>query len=1061
MDEDYQEMGGTYRPFDPGNRMQGFDPSLLHAQSAMPFFSDASPRYTGSANFFGNAGSGEISALMNQLMPFVISKMAPKGSVPLQFFPEQNAYDQIQAQQFYQASQAATQTAAMSDRRATSGLLDGLTRTFTGNLTGDDKNRNFEIASALPQFMPMLTQTLGVDMVDALHGSRGSSAIFGNQLHNLLRTSLDSVSGAVGMSGESAAAVSQGVFEDLFGENYNPARVSGLSAGQAGLLAKELQLRGQLGTAIGGLPIEERLAALPEALPYETFSRIADNLPEIKALGDNATLKDRMDATDRVRATFKKMQDNDDPANPITEASLKDEQAMPGGKDLLRTADSSRIIARIEEMSGATKAMQDIFGDAGNPNAPMSQLVEGLNRLTQGNMASLSPAALENAVRKTQAIAKQTGAGIEAMMALADTVGQLAQKLGVDDRHVLEITQQSTLFAAAARNVGHLDSGIRGQPSAERVVAMDSRLRVAATGSVAANQMGAALRLADIMEADGRAPAADSPAGKYLAAIRKKDRTFDYRTPDSAFLDMFAAEGISPGTTREFMINRDANSSRGSKAGVTDIVRRSLMPRDAAEKVYGPSLARSLRASTVTAGDQLIKDGKADATSLGYMYDGIGKKVTEDIFAMPVDVFNDDEKRQTAIGDIIRRSLTQKLGTPEAADAFIEQSGGLNLLAAVAYSSIDVRAQEDSVAATAPGAYLVYGDHVAAASKKAEQQVIVDTMMSRAMASVGSSSPLRRIADVMQKMGPGGLNAEALEEIANIIPKEGMDAVNPTGPLMVALGLWEKSKELDPSNEEDVKQLQFNTDAVGAISAGGVEARTFLDTYKEDPRYTANQKLQKVIQQAVKPGYVPLTNKNSKAGEPWKPEIKTIKEYISEGQPSTAGAGSVLLPEATESNLDKSDDSTTATDSKLSSDTQQADNGIPLVNLLKDVFNDAKSQIVANAVKGKFSELRASVLASDTYAETVETKGFNLLKMVPAVGPIGTAARALGAIGTAAAPVINDQLKTEDTVGATGSGNLQIVITGTLEELGGDRSFSIRGTGNKAAAAMLPTASNA
>lgn len=221
MVEPFDNQQTVYNPFNPTYAGQ-YEPPLAFMQSAMPMFgSGQPPLMTGPFNMpggFNSSGSGGMGMLMNSMMPILMARFAGNGRVPAQFFPQQGYYEQLQAQEFYAANQRAMQMASATDTAAINRTIGGFQQLITGKpLTEADRARNFGLASTTAQMMPLLTQLLGPDMIDALHGSRGSATVFANQLHTALRTSRDPVTGAIGMSGESAGRVSQGVYENLFG----------------------------------------------------------------------------------------------------------------------------------------------------------------------------------------------------------------------------------------------------------------------------------------------------------------------------------------------------------------------------------------------------------------------------------------------------------------------------------------------------------------------------------------------------------------------------------------------------------------------------------------------------------------------------------------------------------------------------------------------------------------------------------------------------------------------------------------------------------------------------
>lgn len=845
--------------------MAGFDPTMGYLFGAMPpaiFGSGDPPRFTGPANFNTGMGNNGMSMMLQQMMPFILSKLSHNGRVPAQFFPEQGFYEQMMAQEFFMANQQAMQMATQSDTSSINRTLGGLTQMMTGKpLTEAERTRNFNIASTTSQMMPMLTQMLGPDLIDSLHGSRGSAAIFASQLHSALRTSRDPVTGAIGMSGASAGNISRGVYENLFGDDYNPATLRGMSAGQAGMLAKELQTRGLLGVPMGGLGLEERRAALPDSISDATFRRIARDTKAIRDLGGAATQEQLDAATAGVRNTYDKLKDRT--SGPLTAADVEDEDKMPGGADLLRTADASRISGRLKNLAGAVKAMREIFGDMGNPNAPMREIVDGLNKLTQGGLASMSAEKLEMTVRKTQAIAKQTGMSVEGIMALTDRATQMGDPLGLHRKQAVFNAQQSALFAAAGADSLYLNSGISGQVSAEHLAAADLQLRTHATASPAANQMRAALRM---VERGMATPADGSKLAEYIAAVKSGDANYEFRMEESDYVDMLASSGANRGAIETLLRDRLGNQSYGDAYDIGGTVRRTSMRRDAVQNLYGPAVQNALNLST-TAGSQSLLDAGilASPDAVQRMTRDVSQGFMKDFLATDAATFNDIPKRDAYFKESLRKRvvahLTQQMpGAPPAtvaaaADDFIAKSGGAAQLTEAMYAEINTASGTDLNAKTAPGAYAMYGDTAFKAMAARNRQAMADARMGSAFAGLGATGPMARVMDILQSTGTEGLTTDKVLQALGSVSSLDIKTADPTGAFATALGLAAAGRQFDPSTEEGSKQLEFNADAIKALNFGGTDAKAFLAKYASDSRLTGNADLMRLVTAATADGY--------------------------------------------------------------------------------------------------------------------------------------------------------------------------------------------------------------
>src|SRR5476649_2789474 len=70
----------------------------------------------------------------------------------------------------------------------------------------------------------------------------------------------------------------------------------------------------------------------------------------------------------------------------------------------------------LKSYTAAIAAVRDLFGDNGRPNAPMRELIAGLEALTAGAVGQIDPGRLNGLVRNTYNLAKQTGIPLNNLM---------------------------------------------------------------------------------------------------------------------------------------------------------------------------------------------------------------------------------------------------------------------------------------------------------------------------------------------------------------------------------------------------------------------------------------------------------------------------------------------------------------------------------------------------------------------------------------------------------------------------------------------------------------------
>jgi hypothetical protein len=820
----------------PGQQGQGAPMSALMAMSGrVPMFSAHNgPRYTGPFNAGGQYGS-----LLEMAMPVVMQSLTGSQNMPAQFFPEQNFYDQMEATRHFEAGQQAMAMASRRDTRAMEKMLGGMTQLMTKKpLTEMQTARNHRIAGGIAQYMPMLTQVLGPDMIDQLHGSRGSATVFAQQFHQAMRTGIDPIAHTAGYSGASAGRATQEVFEKLFGDGADLGRMKGMSAGQAGILLNELQSRGMLGKPMGLLPINEQRSLLPQTLAPDVINRLAEQLPSVQNIlkrGDKPTEQVLAAARQQIQDSHGKLRD------PTLKMDQRDLEQLPGGQDIIRAGDAERIAQKLSNLSGAVKAMRDIFGDMGNPNAPMREIMNGLEALTQGGLATMSPGQVEMMVRKTHTLAQQTGVGVEGMLALTSQNAELADRLGLNRTFAVTSAQQAAAFGAAAGDRLHLDRPVWGALTKEQLTLADQQLRMHAASSPLANQMNALMRMSDtgmINPADGTELAA------MTEAIRRGDTQYtfggrknDIATPHANLLRMLKNDG-GMNETQAYAILQDiqGNQEFGLRHNTTDTIRRSQSD-ETVRRMLMPVLGGRLRGMLADEGvDQLLKAQGivSNDKEFSEMMNRMGRGVGTDFLAIdPADV-RDPGKQRQLLGKSVRDRLSAEVRAkmPNATDAEIDtivngmvsQMGGeagLEKMGAAMYATINQTAGYHPAYKSAPGLHNMLNQETLRQANSRDRQAEVAAMTQSALAGLGTAGPVQRLADVLQNAGPGTTLQDVLGGALGGVSIDAIKAADPNGGLAKVFDLLQENKTLDPTDPRQLEQTRRNAAVIQGLVEGG------------------------------------------------------------------------------------------------------------------------------------------------------------------------------------------------------------------------------------------------
>lgn len=267
------------------------------------------------------------------------------------------------------------------------------------------------------------------------------------------------------------------------------AEMHGLTAGQAGQLMENLFQRGALPQTMGNLDAKGRVSAMAETkLDDATLDRLAQTMArrelqdknevgaggkrfsdmtateqqeEVKTLANaSGSFRDQIKAT---QAEAEKTARGDAGAK-----SAEDVLQMAGGEALAGNVDASRTASRLKEYSDSVSAIRDIFGDNGNPNAPMPALMAVLDQLTQGAMGSMNPARAATTLRQMQTMARETGTGMQQLAAMSSQAGALGQQLGIAPAITMQNVAMSMGMTKTAMDRGAFSGNAPGAMTKEQ-----------------------------------------------------------------------------------------------------------------------------------------------------------------------------------------------------------------------------------------------------------------------------------------------------------------------------------------------------------------------------------------------------------------------------------------------------------------------------------------------------------------------------------------------------------------------------------------------------------------
>lgn len=508
---------------------------------------DTSKMFGGQGTLFGGAGpitplptfnvaqqfglSGGTADLVNSLVQGIVPQLFGAPGMQFgQFSPQINLYDQFRQRSAFQMQMQAVNDASKLDQNSYEQVFRGF-----ANLTGTpfglrERAAAGSLAKDLSAFMPLLTQA-APDLADRLYGSRGSAAVMAQRMAMGSRYMADPLSGNVGMTGSSLKAITERVFESLYGEKANVQEMRGITAGQSGAMFDEMARRGLISSA-------------PKTLTElsKNTGKTVDELMNMKDFNTN-----------------------------------------------VQQFEANRIVDKLKSMSGAVAAMKDIFGENGRPDAPMSEIFNALQKITQNNLSSMAPGQVERLVRNASNAARISGMGLEGMMANIAAAGQSADRLGLDRSFAPGIATNSALFASAYSSVFGNARGF-GLMDKERAMGIGRELNAAAIASTPANSLAALMRLADSGAIDLKDPK-NAEVASYINRIRAGEPV-EYKS--SVDLQNLASKaGVTGSLFQSFARQQTTNQATISKYNLGEIAAKgqSVQTAGVVQTAYSSVLA--------------------------------------------------------------------------------------------------------------------------------------------------------------------------------------------------------------------------------------------------------------------------------------------------------------------------------------------------------------------------------------------------------------------------------------------------------------------------------------
>ena len=551
---------------------QGFAPVMSMPQQQMR---------TGFENLPGFSSPGLAGLAMNMFVaPQLQQQMSNYGMLP-GGLSGQNVLDQMQVRRFQDEQQE------MLSRMAQDYTPQGVTSTLRGMaaLAGSEFDAPQQAAAArlgstMATAAPLLAQ-LYPNQLDAMAGRSGSAVVMAQRMSEVNRFRTDPVTGLTGFKAESSEQLARDVFDNLFSsENMDDMR--GIRAGDVGDLYGQMTARGM----IAGDP-RNRVERFQEAANFagQDPGARARILETLGSTGDPIPL-DKSGNFDLRQATQGQMDALSSDQDIATQA---------------RAFESDRVSNSIKGYVEVVSSMREIFGDFGRSDAPMAELVQGLEALSQGGLSQVGAGQLNQMVRTTSQLAQSSGMTLDAAFAMQQQASQGLEANGLNRVMSSQMTQGAMSFGQAMTATGANATPAFGLGSSDELRQLDQNLRVSAAASPMANSFGAILRAreelgsyAEGSEAEALSQALMTGQGQYI----HNGKVVDIGDVDPNKIAGMMASGnevMNLADARAFITNKEANQEEIFKNDLGNLVREEVQPDRVREKLLNDTTRQTSR----------------------------------------------------------------------------------------------------------------------------------------------------------------------------------------------------------------------------------------------------------------------------------------------------------------------------------------------------------------------------------------------------------------------------------------------------------------------------------
>ena len=294
------------------------------------------------------------------------------------------------------------------------------------------------------------------------------------------RYRVDPRTGNFGFGAESNTAMVESLFQELYSQD-NIAQMNGVRAGEAGQLFKELSNRGII--TQGGSVRDRTLDVLRDSSDAQL-----DQISQQS--GINLAGRD---------------------LDSLSNQELSEIRSTGDVQQRLTEADTNRISSSLRDYSKSISAIKEVFGENGNPNAPIPQLIGALE---YQHLVRWVVDVFKLMVRDMQSLSQLSGKSVDQMLAMNQRGTGYLQEVGLGP-HAASFAPASTNFAVQQGMAFQQAGGATGFGALSREQSEMQAQSLFARGL----QSESANMYATLGRIDSAGGFADNDAGRKLQAI--------------------------------------------------------------------------------------------------------------------------------------------------------------------------------------------------------------------------------------------------------------------------------------------------------------------------------------------------------------------------------------------------------------------------------------------------------------------------------------------------------------------------------------------------------------